>query len=110
MINKIVKGTLVTAFLFVGLIGYQFYVVMADTEQQRLSALDGWATGSEGQSKIADQFIEACMKGGPVDLDSRPEKLVSVYECANEIGGSELETLIRTSDQKTKAPAPLRWL
>lgn len=110
MISKIMKGTFVAAFLFVGLIGYQLYVVMADTEQQRLSALDGWASGNENQSKIAEQFIEACMKGGPVDIDSRPEKLVSVYECANEIGGSELETLIRTSDQKTKAPAPLRWL
>ncbi|KRW83779.1 hypothetical protein [Marinobacter sp. P4B1] len=110
MINKIVKGTLVAASLFVVLVGYQFYVVMADTEQQRLSALGGWAIGDEGNSKIAEQFIEACMKGGPVDADSRPEKLVSVYECANEIGGSDLETLIRTTDQKTKAPAPLRWL
>lgn len=110
MNRKIMKVTLVAAFLFVGLVGYQMYGYMAEVEEDRLSALSDWVDESDDKSKVAEQFVEACMRGKSVDLDSRPERLVSVYECANEIGGAELETLIRTTDQQRDAPAPLRWL
>lgn len=86
------------------------YSYTSDLEKVRLSALETWSAEDSDKKLIADKFIAACMKGSPVGMDEKPEKFISIYECAEEIGGDELEDLIRSSGNKIKAPAPLRWL
>lgn len=99
-----------TLMACVAVCGVQFVSFMRAVESARYTALLNWAKGGEERATQALEFALGCMEGGVTGRADKPERLLSISECAHAIGGMDLKQVISSADESQTPPAPLRWL
>jgi hypothetical protein len=82
-------------FLTIGQLG-QYFNSHADL---RLHVINEWADLDSSRSEIAERFISTCINGRSDDIGRMPKgKVMSLYECGETIGASQLVSEIKKSD------------
>ena len=106
---KIVAGALGA---FVVVLGFQVYQYISNLEKARLSALREWAEGDSVKMDQVDKYRANCTGSTVVDTrkTERPERFISIYECAEKYGSKELAGVVEEVANNVAVPAPLRWL
>ncbi len=95
---------------FAIVVGVEFISFKRAVDSARYAALAAWVEGSEEIATQALEFVVGCMEGGVTGRPDKPERLMTIDECAQAIGGADLKQVIRAADESQTAPAPLRWL
>lgn len=83
----------------------QFTYSLSDVRNKEMAL---WAGNDDKRISIVRKFTEKCLKSNPIKNENNLknsifERPVSIYECANNEGFGELESVIKNADSTLKS-------